>query len=446
MFNVVAQALTLLPVDIKTPHCRHSPDSAQHSTRAGLTRRRPVLVGFFVAPHQLAQPPRSRASVPSTIAFANRAHDNTPAVYSSLFCLESVMSFCSNRENGECSPTHFSRNVISLCEQLFRSILLPASVPPRPQSAAASATPKVLGWPRWEIGPMWFTFSAVGHGHLCLNDFTTLSRPATLSPLPHNLHVIAALSWPLLFLVFPLRCLFPRSKVGSVLFGAPLPSHCQLFRWGQAIAVVNDALSVFGGKTDPYNSYGYTSAPWNNDLLFLSLSTPFDLSVPPWQYISGAQNTSVSSQGSALAWHTLSVFNASFLIFGGNTGPLSSIVPLDNSESAQLLDVHDLTTPTFLTLPNNWAGEPQRRMRHTSASANGQIYVIGGEAADGSGNTFSTHYIFDPSVPAFNQLPTQNSPPGIYGHAVTILFDVRLLVFGATGLLSQTQSRSGCPL
>jgi hypothetical protein len=202
MFNVVAQALTLLPVDIKTPHCRHSPDSAQHSTRAGLTRRRPVLVGFFVAPHQLAQLPRSRASVPSTIVFANRAHDNTPMVYSSLFCLESVMSFCSNRENGECSPTHFSRNVISLCEQLFHSILLPASVPPRPQSAAASATPKVLGWPRWEIGPMWFTFSAVGHGHLCLNDFTTLSRPATLSPLPHDLHVIAALFWPLLFLVF----------------------------------------------------------------------------------------------------------------------------------------------------------------------------------------------------------------------------------------------------
>ena len=188
---------------------------------------------------------------------------------------------------------------------------------------------------------------------------------------------------------------------------------------------------MFGGKTDPYNSYGYSSAPWNNDLLSLSLSTTFNLSAPPWQYISGSQNASISSQGGTLAWHTLSAFNASFfLIFGGNTGPLSNIVVLDNSDSAQLLDVHDRNAPSFLTLPNNWAGEPQRRMRHASASANGKVYIIGGEAADGSGNTFSTHYIFDPSVPAFTQLPTQNSPPGIYGHAVIILPDGRLLVFG----------------
>ena len=277
----------------------------------------------------------------------------------------------------------------------------------------------------------WFAFLNRRPRPLCLDDFTTLSRQANLSSSPHDLHAIIALYFSPLSLLFPLRCLFPSIKVGSVLFGALSPSHCQLVRWGQATAVVNDALFVFGGKTDPYNSYGYTSAPWNNDLLFLSLSTPFDPSAPPWQYLSGSQNTSVSSQGNALAWHTLSAFNDSFfLVFGGDTGPLSSIVLLDNSDSAQLLDVHDLTAPNFLTLPNNWAGEPQRRMRHASASVNGKIYVIGGEAADGSGNTFSTHYIFDPSVPAFTQLPTQNSPPGIYGHAAIILFDGRLLVFG----------------
>ena len=104
-----------------------------------------------------------------------------------------------------------------------------------------------------------------GHGHLCLDDFTTLSRQANLSPPPHDLHAIAALSRSLVSLVFPLRCLYPSLKVGSVLIGALLPFH-SLFRWGQAIAVVNEALFVFGGKTDPYNSYGYTSAPWNNDL------------------------------------------------------------------------------------------------------------------------------------------------------------------------------------
>jgi hypothetical protein len=41
--------------------------------------------------------------------------------------------------------------------------------------------------------------------------------------------------------------------------------HCQLFRWGQSVAVTNDARFVFGGRTDPYNTYGYTSTPWNND-------------------------------------------------------------------------------------------------------------------------------------------------------------------------------------
>jgi len=69
-------------------------------------------------------------------------------------------------------------------------------------------------------------------------------------------------------------------------------------------------------------------------------------------------------------------------------------------------------------------------MRHATASANGKIYIIGGEAADDSGNAFSTHYIFKPSGPTFTQFPTQNSPPGIFGHTVIILFDGRLLVFG----------------
>lgn len=202
-------------------------------------------------------------------------------------------------------------------------------------------------------------------------------------------------------------------------------------RWAQAIAVINDALLIYGGKTDQYNTYGYDSAPWNNDLLFLPLSTPFDPSDPPWQYISGSQNTSISSQGPTLAWHTLSAFNSSFsLIFGGSTGPLSNIVLPDNADSAELLDVAQFAAPTFIPVPTGWAGEPQRRMRHAAASANGKIYLIGGEAADGSGNAFSTHYIFTPTVPTFTQLPSENAPPAIFGHAAVILFDGRLLVFG----------------
>jgi len=195
--------------------------------------------------------------------------------------------------------------------------------------------------------------------------------------------------------------------------------------------VINDVLFVYGGKTDLYNSYGYNSAPWTNDLLFLSLSTSFDPSNPPWEYISGSENTSISSQGPALAWHSLSAFNTTTcLIFGGNTGPTSGIVLLDNSDSAQLLNVADHTTPSFLSFPDNWASEPQRRMRHATASAGGKIYIIGGEAADGSGTAFSTHFVFDPTIPTFTLLPSGSAPPGIFGHAAIILFDGRLLVFG----------------
>lgn len=69
-------------------------------------------------------------------------------------------------------------------------------------------------------------------------------------------------------------------------------------------------------------------------------------------------------------------------------------------------------------------------MRHATASRKGIVYIIGGEAADGSGNVFSTHYAFIPSIPTFIQLPAQNAPPGLIGHAAIILFDGRLLVFG----------------
>ncbi|KAF8270556.1 hypothetical protein EI94DRAFT_1798034 [Lactarius quietus] len=131
-----------------------------------------------------------------------------------------------------------------------------------------------------------------------------------------------------------------------------------------------------------------------------------------------------------LAWHTVSAFNSSFsLIFGGSTGPLSTDPP-DNSDSAELLNVLNHIQPIFITLPERWASEPQRRMRHATVSINGSLYIIGGETADGSGNLFSTHYRFIPSIPIFIELPSENAPPGIMGHAAIILPDGRLLVFG----------------
>ncbi|KAI0264356.1 hypothetical protein BC834DRAFT_844030 [Gloeopeniophorella convolvens] len=215
-----------------------------------------------------------------------------------------------------------------------------------------------------------------------------------------------------------------------LLFTQVTADYTAVPRWAQAVAVVNDALFVYGGKTDQFNEIGYDSAPWNNDVLFLSLSTTFDPMEPPWQYVSGSQNSS-ASQGPTLAWHTLSVFNTSYaLAFGGSPGPLSDIVLVDKDDSASLLGLFNHMAPSFTTEPDSWAGEPQRRMRHASASTNGTVYIIGGEAADGSGNAFSTHYLFVPSVPAFIELPSDNAPPGIFGHAAVILLDGRLLVFG----------------
>ncbi|KAI0303575.1 hypothetical protein B0F90DRAFT_1815891 [Multifurca ochricompacta] len=208
-----------------------------------------------------------------------------------------------------------------------------------------------------------------------------------------------------------------QSRSLNPLFNLSAAVYTVVPRWAQAVAIINDALFIYGGKTDQYNAYGYDSAPWNNDLLFLHYPP---LLTPP-----------TSLAGPTLAWHTLSAFNSSFaLIFGGNTGPLSDITLLNNNDSAQLLNLFDHMAPSFLSLPLGWAGEPQRRMRHATASIDGKIYIIGGEAADGSGNTFSTHYVFIPSIPMFIELPSLNAPPGIVGHAVVILPDGRLLVFG----------------
>lgn len=71
-------------------------------------------------------------------------------------------------------------------------------------------------------------------------------------------------------------------------------------RCGQAIAVIDDALFVHGGNTGAFNSYGYDPAPWTNDPLPLSLSTPFDPSAHPRQYASGFQSVS-APQGAAFA-------------------------------------------------------------------------------------------------------------------------------------------------
>ncbi|KAJ3714057.1 hypothetical protein C8R42DRAFT_726562 [Lentinula raphanica] len=209
------------------------------------------------------------------------------------------------------------------------------------------------------------------------------------------------------------------------------PSNRLHYRWGQATAIINDALFVQGGRTDQYNAYSYTTAPIDDDLLYLSLSTSFDPSSPPWQLISSSTNSSTSS-GPAVAWHTISATNTSeIFLFGGVPAINSPTVLTVQSDSAWLLNVYNRLVPSWIQEAMSWANEPIRRMRHSAVtSIEGVVFIVGGEKADGSGIAFSDHYAFDPAVPSFTQLPSTNGPPGITGHASIILPNGTMLVFG----------------
>nr|VWO94179.1 Uncharacterized protein [Ganoderma boninense] len=195
-------------------------------------------------------------------------------------------------------------------------------------------------------------------------------------------------------------------------------------RWGQASALVEDVLLVQGGRTDQYNAFAYTSAPVNNDILYLPLNSSFDLSSPPWQHVT-------STQGPAVAWHTVTPFDtANLLLFGGDPGPNGPIADPEEADSAALLNASNRTGPVWQIESQSWAGEPLRRIYHTACESGGKVFLIGGEKTDGSGSAFSDHYVFDPSASSFTQLPTTNGPPDLFGHASVVLPDRRLLVFG----------------
>ena len=71
----------------------------------------------------------------------------------------------------------------------------------------------------------------------------------------------------------------------------------------------------------------------------------------------------------ALAWRTLSAFNAPhMLLFDGQPGPNSQTVLITLDDSAILLSVLKHLDPTFIIETQSWADEPIRRMRHATAS------------------------------------------------------------------------------
>ncbi|RDB26194.1 Adagio protein 2 [Hypsizygus marmoreus] len=218
----------------------------------------------------------------------------------------------------------------------------------------------------------------------------------------------------------------------AYLFSDRVTAYDVVPRWGQAAVAINNALFIHGGKTDQYNSYGYSSAPTSNDLLYLPLSAGFDSSSPPWQLLSNTSNSASLSQNPALSWHTLSAFNTShILLFGGQPGPNSPTVIVGSADSAAILNVYNRLQPEWLSEPVFWANQPVRRIHHSTATApSGNVFIIGGERADDSRNAFSGHYVFQPNEPSFTRLPSDNGPPDITGHASIIMPDGRLLVFG----------------
>lgn len=116
-------------------------------------------------------------------------------------------------------------------------------------------------------------------------------------------------------------------------------------------------------------------------------------------------------------------------MFGGDGGPNSPIVQPNAADSAILVDLSNELQPQWISEQTSWAGEPNRRIRHSTSSTSGKIWITGGEKDDGSGLGYSDHYVFDPSIPSFTQLPS-GGPPDIFGHASVVLSNGTLLVLG----------------
>lgn len=195
-------------------------------------------------------------------------------------------------------------------------------------------------------------------------------------------------------------------------------------RWGQAVTILNDALVVYGGKTDEYHLYSYASAPPTNDILYLPLSSAFTGTNPPWQVLPAAQ-------GPTLSWHTISPLNQTYLlVFGGDPGPNSPQVLPGLADSAAVLNLGSLTSPKWTLEPQGWANQPPRRLYHTSSYANQKIYIIGGAKADGSGLPVYDHYVFDTVRLRFTLLPTPGGPEDLVGHVALVTSDGLLLILG----------------
>ncbi|GAC98396.1 hypothetical protein PHSY_005990 [Pseudozyma hubeiensis SY62] len=236
----------------------------------------------------------------------------------------------------------------------------------------------------------------------------------------------------LLALAFPLIAFVSAQDASS-----PIPA-----RWGQASALLGSLLIVQGGKTQGTTGGGYTynSAPNDAQMYTLDLSFPFALSSPPWQSVS---TQSSSNAAPPVSFHTISPLNStSLLLFGGDGSPLVP-VPTGN-DSAYIIHLggsQSNRTAAYQPVPASW-NQPMRRMHHTSESnAQGSVWIIGGERADGSGLIFDQQWTIDTTStsPSF-QLISSPPPGSLVGSTSTMLSDGTLLLLGGLDASGQLQS------
>ena len=72
---------------------------------------------------------------------------------------------------------------------------------------------------------------------------------------------------------------------------------------------------------------------------------------------------------------------------------------VDRSDSASLLNVQNQLDPEWAPEVASWAGQPLRRMHHsTVTNPSGLVFIIGGEKADGSNIAYSDNYVFDREI------------------------------------------------